>query len=361
MRRRDSLGISGLGDDRRSAVDTRQGQPPVARPQIDREHQWPFGVEPKHRRRTTAPLSRSRLLVEQPGPTQPGGQLGGVAAADAQALRGGGPGDPRLGSHDREERSGAQPTQLCRLSRVVGHRRKYLICIYSSNEYILDRVTLTADRAAAHGLRSRLPGLLSLAMASCLAVTTEMLPVGLLPDIGATFSMPESVTGLLVTLYAMMVAALAVPLTVATTRFDRRPLLLATLLGYVVSNVLVAAAPTFAVVAAGRAVGGLTHALFFSLTIGYVPRLVARADVGRALAIVVRRRIGGIRSRNAPFDRGRDRCGVAGVLRGPGGAVVPDGGRGVQIAAPGGSRTAHQSQRREAAVEHSSPSRHPIC
>ena len=139
-------------------------------------------------------------------------------------------------------------------------------------------------------------------MASCLAVTTEMLPVGLLPDIGATFSMPESVTGLLVTLYAMMVAALAVPLTVATTRFDRRPLLLATLLGYVVSNVLVAAAPTFAVVAAGRAVGGLTHALFFSLTIGYVPRLVSRADVGRALAIVSGRLIGGIRSRNAPFD-----------------------------------------------------------
>jgi predicted MFS family arabinose efflux permease len=147
-------------------------------------------------------------------------------------------------------------------------------------------VTLTADRTAAPGLRSRLPGLLSLALASCLAVTTEMLPVGLLPGIGAAFSKSESVTGLLVTLYAVMVAALAVPLTIATTRFGRRPLLLATVLGYVVSNTLVAVAPTFEVVAAGRAVGGLTHALFFSLTIGYVPRLVARADVGRALAIV---------------------------------------------------------------------------
>ena len=147
-------------------------------------------------------------------------------------------------------------------------------------------MTLTADRAAIPGLRSRLPGLLSLALASCLAVTTEMLPVGLLPDIGATFSKSESVTGLLVTLYAVMVATLAVPLTIATTRFGRRPLLLVTVLGYVVSNALVAAAPTFAVVAAGRAVGGLTHALFFSLTIGYVPRLVAQSDVGRALAIV---------------------------------------------------------------------------
>jgi predicted MFS family arabinose efflux permease len=48
---------------------------------------------------------------------------------------------------------------------------------------------------------------------------------------------------------------------------------------------LVAAAPTFAVVAVGRTIGGMTHALFFSLMIGYAPRLVSRAHVGRALAL----------------------------------------------------------------------------
>jgi predicted MFS family arabinose efflux permease len=147
-------------------------------------------------------------------------------------------------------------------------------------------VTLTADRTTTVGLRESMPALLSLGLASCLAVTTEMLPVGLLPDIGATFGVSDAVTGLLVSLYAVMVATLAVPLTLATTRFSRKPLLLATLLGYALSNTLVAAAPAFAVVAIGRTVGGVTHALFFSLIIGYVPRLVSRADVGRALAIV---------------------------------------------------------------------------
>ena len=146
-------------------------------------------------------------------------------------------------------------------------------------------MTLTADRATGPGLRERLPGLLSLALASCLAVTTELLPVGLLPDIGATFGVSESVTGLLVSLYAVMVAALAVPLTLATSRFGRKPLLLTTLLCYAVSNALVAVAPVFAVVAVGRTVGGVTHALFFSLVIGYAPRLVSRAHVGRALAV----------------------------------------------------------------------------
>jgi predicted MFS family arabinose efflux permease len=112
------------------------------------------------------------------------------------------------------------------------------------------------------------------------------LPVGLLPAIGGTFAVPESVTGLLVSLYAVMVAALAVPLTAATSRFARKPLLLSTLVGYALSNALAAAAPVFAVVAVGRTVGGVAHALFFSLCIGYAPRLVARAHVGRALALV---------------------------------------------------------------------------
>jgi predicted MFS family arabinose efflux permease len=148
-----------------------------------------------------------------------------------------------------------------------------------------DFMTLAAERAPTAGIRDTLPGLLSLALASCVAVTTEMLPVGLLPQISATFAVADSVTGLLVSLYAVMVAALAVPLTLATSRFARKPLLLATLATYALSNALVAAAPSFAVVAVGRTLGGVTHALFFSLVIGYSPRLVSGAHVGRALAV----------------------------------------------------------------------------
>lgn len=145
---------------------------------------------------------------------------------------------------------------------------------------------MSAELELRHGgLRRHLPALLSLALASCLAVTTEMLPVGLLPAIGESFRVADSVTGLLVSLYAVMVAALSVPLTLATARFPRKTLLLATIFGYALSNAMVAVAPTFGVLAAGRTVGGVTHALFFSLCIGYVPRLVSGAQVGRALAI----------------------------------------------------------------------------
>jgi predicted MFS family arabinose efflux permease len=56
-----------------------------------------------------------------------------------------------------------------------------------------------------------------------------MLPVGLVPQRRATFAVPDSTTGSLVSLYAVMVAAFGVPTTVATSRFGRKPLLLATL------------------------------------------------------------------------------------------------------------------------------------
>ena len=130
------------------------------------------------------------------------------------------------------------------------------------------------------------PGLLVLAMASFGAVTTEILPVGLLPAIGSAFGTSEAATGLLVTSYAAMVMILAVPLTLATRRIPGRRLLLLTMAGYTLSNVGCTLAPSFAAILLARAVGGLSHALFFSVCIGYAVRLVPRASMGRALALV---------------------------------------------------------------------------
>ncbi|MYR07347.1 MFS transporter [Gordonia sp. SID5947] len=148
-------------------------------------------------------------------------------------------------------------------------------------------LTTSADAPdTRQGVRHNVPALASLAVAGFLAVTTEMLPVGLLPAIGDAFGVDDSVTGLLVTVFAVMVAVFAVPLTIATRRFDRKRLIIATVVGYLISNLLIATAPSFAVVAAGRVVGGLAHALFFSVCIGYVPRLVEKRQVGRGLAVV---------------------------------------------------------------------------
>lgn len=135
------------------------------------------------------------------------------------------------------------------------------------------------------GLGGARAGLAVLALSVFAAVTTEMAPVGLLPAIGHAFGVTESTAGLLVSLYAVLVATLAVPLALATRRVPGKRLLLAAMSCYAVSNAISALAPSLAVLAAGRAVGGVTHALFFSVFIGYVARLVPPGQTGRALAI----------------------------------------------------------------------------
>lgn len=143
------------------------------------------------------------------------------------------------------------------------------------------------DRAWHPGtVREAAGGIVALTVATFFAITTEMLPVGVLPSMGADLGVSESIAGLLVTVYAVMVAVLAVPLTLWTRRMPRKGLLLVTLAAYTAGNLVVALAPSFAVVATGRALGGIAHALFFSLSIAYGSRLVRPEFTGRALALV---------------------------------------------------------------------------
>ena len=135
------------------------------------------------------------------------------------------------------------------------------------------------------GLGGARADLIILSLSAFAAVTMEMAPVGLLPAIGHAFGVGESTAGLLVSLYAVIVAALAVPLTLATKRIPGKRLLLVAMGSYTASNVISALAPSLAVLAVGRAIGGVTHALFFSVFIGYATRLVPPAQTGRALAL----------------------------------------------------------------------------
>jgi predicted MFS family arabinose efflux permease len=129
-------------------------------------------------------------------------------------------------------------------------------------------------------------GLAALALSTFVAITTELLPVGLLPQMSRELDVDESTMGLAVSVYALVVTVLALPLTALTARLPRKSLLIATLVGYALSNLIVALAPTFLVLCIGRSVGGLAHALFFSVASAYASKLAPKHLVGRAIAIV---------------------------------------------------------------------------
>lgn len=147
--------------------------------------------------------------------------------------------------------------------------------------------TSTGATAQPHALTAKsVVGIAVLGLATFFAITTELMPVGLLSPMSADLGVSVSTMGLVVTVYALAVAILALPLTVATSHFPRRAVLVATLGGYAVSNLMIALAPTFAVVCTGRVIGGIAHALFFSVASAYATRIVPPRLAGRAIAFV---------------------------------------------------------------------------
>jgi predicted MFS family arabinose efflux permease len=117
-------------------------------------------------------------------------------------------------------------------------------------------------------------------------VTSEFLPVGLLPQIARDLHITEGQAGLMVTLPGFL-AALAAPLTIGFTgRFDRRHVLMFLLGLLVVSNALVALANHVAVLLAGRILLGVAVGGFWTIGGSLGPRLRPGAEGVRATSVI---------------------------------------------------------------------------
>lgn len=128
-------------------------------------------------------------------------------------------------------------------------------------------------------------GLLTLAGAIFVSVTSEFLPTGLLPEMAEDLGVAQSRIGLLVTVFAATVVLTAAVLTNLTRRFRRKPLVIIVLVVFALSNFLGAIAPSYEVVVASRVLGGLAHGLFWAVVGAYPGHLVAKRQLARAVAI----------------------------------------------------------------------------
>jgi predicted MFS family arabinose efflux permease len=126
----------------------------------------------------------------------------------------------------------------------------------------------------------------ALSAACFVSVTSENLPVALLPDLAAGFGVSESAVGLLVTGYAVVVAVSVVPLVALTGRWDRRTAALATVATITASNLLLAVAPSYGVAVVARVVSAIGHGVFWSVVAVIAARLLGPQQAGRATAVV---------------------------------------------------------------------------
>jgi predicted MFS family arabinose efflux permease len=129
--------------------------------------------------------------------------------------------------------------------------------------------------------------LIAIGVGAFALVTTEFLPVGLLPQIAHDMGVSEGQAGLVVTLSGAL-AAIAAPLTIGAARqFDRRHVLLSLLGMLVVSNLVVATAPGFAVILVGRVILGATIGAFWTVAGSLGPRLRPGPQAGLATSIIL--------------------------------------------------------------------------
>ena len=128
--------------------------------------------------------------------------------------------------------------------------------------------------------------LMAMSFAAFVYVTYEMFAIGLISPMAVDLGVTEGQIGLLMTVYAGLVAVVTIPLMHYTRRMDRRPLFIATLAFLLTGIVLQAIATSYPMLVVGRVTAAFTHGLFWSLVNPMAARLAPAGQMGKAVAAV---------------------------------------------------------------------------
>jgi len=132
-----------------------------------------------------------------------------------------------------------------------------------------------------------LASLLAFAMTGFIAILTETLPAGLLPEIGMGLDVSQVMAGQLVSIYALGSLLAAIPLTVLTSGWRRKKVLLLAVGTFLIFNTITTLSFSYWLTMAARFMSGVAAGLAWGILAGYARRLVPAEMQGRALAIAM--------------------------------------------------------------------------
>lgn len=150
-----------------------------------------------------------------------------------------------------------------------------------------DSPSLTENPVSAQPDALPLGGLLALACAGFITILTEAMPAGLLPQMSEGLGVSPALAGQLVTVYALGSLLAAIPLTLLTRGWRRRPLLLLAIGGFALVNSMTALSSHYGLTLTARFFAGVFAGLLWALLAGYASRMVAPHLQGRAIAVAM--------------------------------------------------------------------------
>ncbi|MFM2371445.1 MAG: hypothetical protein RIS85_1167 [Pseudomonadota bacterium] len=134
--------------------------------------------------------------------------------------------------------------------------------------------------------RANWSAVLALTLCVSTLIASEFMPVSLLTPIATDLHMTEGAAGQAIAMSGLFAVLTSLGIARLSAGIDRRHLLLGLTLVMLVSGVMVALAPNYAVFMLGRALVGVVIGGFWSMSVATVMRLVPPADVPRGLAIL---------------------------------------------------------------------------